>query len=280
MKPSFCLFIFTFYLLFLVSCKRSETLTVVKDTDSSENTSYQSKSDYLTMATIWFQKSGEARACYYQTYYFAQMMLDMKIGEIDPENSRPLAIILDIDETVLDNSPFEAKCVKAEMAYSKENWKEWSELGSARALPGTVDFLNYAKSKGVTAFYISNRKPDEMTATLKNMTDLGFPFAEEKYLLLKTEESGKKQRREIVQKDYDVLLYIGDNLADFNELFEKRGDDLGVGQVEKHKDEFGTKFIILPNPMYGDWEKAVYKNNFEFSDFQKDSLRKAVLEIY
>lgn len=280
MKASFYLIILSFCLLIFASCKRNDTEITVKSVDSTAINSYQSKFDYLTIATIWFQKSAEAKACYYQTYYFAQMILDMKLAETDPENSRPLAIILDIDETILDNSPFETKCIQTGAGFSKESWKEWSDLGSAKALPGTVDFLNYVKSKGVTAFYISNRKTDEMTATLKNMNDLGFPFAEEKYLLLKTEESGKKQRREIVQKDYEVLLYIGDNLADFNELFEERGEDLGASQVEKNKEKFGTEFIILPNPMYGDWEKAIYKNKFEWSDFQKDSLRRVALDYY
>jgi 5'-nucleotidase (lipoprotein e(P4) family) len=109
----------------------------------------------------------------------------------------------------------------------------------------------------VTLFYVSNRKTNELDATIKNLDSLGFAFAKPEYFLLKESESSKKARREKISEKYDIVMLVGDNLCDFSEAFESRGDDWGVSLVEQYKNEFGKRYIILPNPMYGDWERAL-----------------------
>ncbi|HBS84935.1 MAG TPA: 5'-nucleotidase, lipoprotein e(P4) family [Bacteroidales bacterium] len=233
--------------------------------------------DHLILATLWYQKSAEMQALYIQSYNWAKRIIDEKISK---KSAKKPAVILDIDETVLDNSPFEANCIATGMGYSSESWNEWSAMMKATPLPGTIDFLNYAKSKGVEIFYITNRKTAEKEWTLTNMQQLNIPSADTAHILFRTDGSGKEPRRKMVAEKFDVILLIGDNLADFSELYENRDDQLAKNIVEKDKDKFGTEYIILPNPMYGEWENALYKYNKDLTEQQKDSIRRNALIGY
>lgn len=276
MKASFCVLICVFALLFLSTCKRVETEK--KDEINSGVSSDKKKPgyDHLIMATLWYQKSAEMKACSYQVYNLARFRL-IENKNLCAEKSKPFAVVLDIDETVLDNSPFEANCVLKGAGYSKESWMEWTRQANADALPGAVEFTIFARSEGIEVIYISNRRTEEMKATIDNMTALGFANADSSHLLLRTAESSKKARRENVFEKYTVLLSIGDNLADFSEIFESRNSNLGFGLVDSLKADFGTKYLIIPNPMYGEWENALYGYDFSLSESARDSLRRLSL---
>ncbi|MFH2096184.1 MAG: 5'-nucleotidase, lipoprotein e(P4) family [Bacteroidota bacterium] len=276
MKASFCVLICVFALLFLSTCKRVETEK--KDEINSGVSSDKKKPgyDHLIMATLWYQKSAEMRACSYQAYNLARFRL-IENKNLCAEKSKPFAVVLDIDETVLDNSPFEANCVLKGAGYSKESWMEWTRQANADALPGAVEFTIFARSEGIEVIYISNRRTEEMKVTIDNMTALGFANADSSHLLLRTAESSKKARRETVFEKYTVLLSIGDNLADFSEIFESRNSNLGFGLVDSLKADFGTKYLIIPNPMYGEWENALYGYDFSLSESARDSLRRLSL---
>lgn len=181
-------------------------------------------------------------------------------------------MVVDIDETVLDNTPFEIKCIETGKGYSGDSWIKWTGMGKAKALPGALEFLKYAKSKNVDVFYVSNRKPAEKQATLKNLDSLGFPYADTTHLVLRTKESSKEERRLKISVDYEIIMYIGDNIADFDGIFDKRGDDLGFSLVEQNKSKFGNTFIMLPNPMYGDWEMTLYPKEPKATDDNKGTL--------
>lgn len=229
--------------------------------------------DHMLYSTIWYQHSPEMQALYYQTFNIAGERIRLQSVH---KTTKPKAVVVDIDETMLDNSPFQAQEIIENREYSTEFWKEWTSLARAKALPGAVEFSKLCDSLKVTLFYITNRSADEAASTLKNLDSLGFAFAKPEYLLTKQNESSKKQRRERVAEHYDIMLLVGDNLNDFSEIFENRGDDWGSGMVDKHKRDFGTRFIILPNPMYGDWEKNIYHTR-GLSPQQKDSLRHSLL---
>jgi len=107
------------------------------------------------LATLFQQKAAEKRALSYQAFNIAKLSLDSQLKVADL--TKPLAVVVDIDETVLDNSPFEAKSILNNSDYPKY-WNEWCQLAAAKPLAGSVEFLNYAKSKGVVVFYITNRK--------------------------------------------------------------------------------------------------------------------------
>ncbi len=237
-------------------------------------------SEHLVLATDWFQKSAEMRACFYQAYNLAELRLKEHLKNYRGE--KPTAVVLDIDETVLDNSPYEGFLIKTGEAYSGETWKKWTATASAKALPGALEFTNAAKDLGVNVIYISNRKEDELKPTLKNLSDLGFPDADTNFVFLRKlgESSDKTSRREMVMKKYEVLLYIGDNLTDFRQMYGGRDSTLGFDRVNQNKETWGNRFIILPNPMYGEWEGAIYGNNYAMPTDKKSNLRRSVLEKF
>ncbi|MBN2682181.1 MAG: 5'-nucleotidase, lipoprotein e(P4) family [Bacteroidales bacterium] len=271
-------FFYTAILLVLLisSCKETNK----ECTNEKAKTSESTKGDYehLVLATVWFQQSAEMQAIYIQSYNWAKIMLEKNLAE--KSTKKQAAVVMDIDETILDNSPFEVKCIETGKGYSSETWLNWTATSNAKALPGALDFVKFADEKGVKVFFISNRLTKELKTTMDNMQNLGFPNIDSSFFLLKEETSGKKDRRTTVETEHEIILFVGDVLTDFSEIYEKRDEKLGKDLVEKDKELFGTKYIILPNPMYGEWEKAVYNNSFKWSEEQKDSLRKRVLISY
>jgi 5'-nucleotidase (lipoprotein e(P4) family) len=251
----------------IISCQNKPNTQIEKDG--------QLNNDILLTATAWYQMSAEMDACYYQAFFFAEKILKENLQ--NTESHKPAAIVLDIDETILDNSPFQAKMIETGKPFSRELWKSWTDLGSAEALPGAIEFLNTVQSLGVEIYYISNRQTDELESTIQNMTNLGFPELERSHFLFKEKTSNKDARRAIVNKDYDVLLFIGDNLNDFSNFLGDRKENYGKTLLANNKDFIGQRFIILPNPMYGSWED-VLKNNSEtesqqeYINFLKKSL--------
>lgn len=233
----------------------------------------------LGNATLWFQQSAEMEALYLQAYERGKMLLKIKMDTISDTELGP-AVVLDLDETVLDNSPFEANLFLNGNNYSSEAWKTWCEKASAKALPGAIDFLNFADSIGLKIFYISNRKIDLFEPTLKNLKALKLPQAEKEHLLLRTTKSDKTTRREKVKADHQILLFVGDNLTDYKEVFAQRDSTLAKDLVKKYQKELLHNFIMLPNPMYGEWESAIYENDFSKSAEEKLKLRNNALKNY
>lgn len=255
-----------FSAILFASCARNE--------DSKMTISSQ---ENLVNATIWFQRSPEMKALYYQGYNIAKLKLNEFVKQ---KTSKPKAVVVDIDETMLDNSPFEAQQVIESSGFTPESWKKWSLLAKAKALPGAVEFTHFCDSLGVEVIYISNRKTDEVETTLKNLDSLGFSFARKENMLFKEDASSKKVRRDKVSEKFEIVMLIGDNLNDLSEVFENRGVDWGTSIIELNKKEFGNRFIVLPNPMYGDWEKNIYKTNEPLTVEQKRELRlKAIYGI-
>lgn len=230
--------------------------------------------DHLIYATIWYQNSPEMKALYYQGFNIAGERMKQLSKTKTP---KPKAVVVDIDETMLNNVPFQAQEIIDNKEFSSEFWNEWSQLARAEATPGAIEFSKLCDSLGIPIFYISNRRVNEFDATLRNLDSLGFAFAKPEFIILRDNESSKKTRREKVMENYEIVLLIGDNLNDFSEVFEDRSDNWGIPTVEKFKNEFGNRFIILPNPMYGDWEKNIYPKR-DMQPAQKDSARRAVLK--
>ncbi len=258
----------------LSSCCDKEK-NVEKDVIVTKDSSKISNSEHLVMATTWFQKSAEARAIYYQTFSYAKLVLDEKLKKdrFKIKKQKPKAIITDIDETVLNNSPYNARLIENGTHYNSETWTEWIQEKKAEALPGAVDFAHFVKEKGIEIFYISNRSVKNLQATLENLKNVGFPFADKQHILLKDKTSDKTARRDSVLKNYDVILYLGDNLRDFDENFKYAKKMNRNDSVTMHSNLFGAKYIAFPNPMYGEWEKAAYKGDFSISDTEKRKMR-------
>lgn len=238
--------------------------------------------DESILALSWVQNSAEFKALSYQAFNIARLRWDM-----DKQEGKK-CVVVDVDETIIDNSAFNAGLIGKDYGYGNDSWKEWCDDMSAIAIPGAVDFLNHVVATGGDVFYITNRKAqpeknyDLTEVTMKNLIALGFPQIDEKHMLLRTGTSKKQPRRDsVTEMGYRTVLLLGDNLADFSEAFHGETIKDRDAAVEMNKDQFGDIFIVLPNPIYGAWEEAVYgggewykKSAKERSDIRVDTLRK------
>lgn len=258
------------------------------DTDNNTNTDLNNNgqgatafgqsdlNDESVLALTWLQNSGEYVALCYQAFNAAQNALDEEIAA-NPDTTK--AIVLDVDETVLDNSQYNVGLLGTEFGYEDESWANWVKVGSARAVPGVLEFLKYADSQGINIYYVTNRKAkfDLLQPTMDNLNNLGFPQVSEDKVLLRTEESSKEARRSTVGATNTIIMLVGDNLEDFDLVFEDKSNQERRDEVMNMKAEFGDKFIILPNPVYGSWEGSLDENYFGLdakgkSNSRRDSL--------
>jgi 5'-nucleotidase (lipoprotein e(P4) family) len=215
--------------------------------------------EYQVGAILWTQTAGEWRALCYQAFTLAHMVLDNDLKAHKSKKERR-ALVVDVDETVLDNSPQQARLVKEHMGFNQTEWAKWTASAQAAAIPGAVEFLRYADAKGVRVFYITNRNEAERAGTMANLQKVGFPNVTNESVLLRADTSSKEPRRQKVAAQYRIVLLMGDNLNDFDVAFEKKTVAERLAAVEQNRDKFGTRYVVLPNAMYGDWESAIYSN--------------------
>lgn len=239
----------------------------------------QADKEYEVGSVLWQQSSGEERALAYQAYALARMMLDRDL-RMNRRSRMKRAVIVDIDETVLDNSAHETWLIKNHQSYNAKDWTEWCRQAKAGAVPGAVEFLRYANSRGVRVFYVTNRQQAEKEGTVTNLKQLGFPEVNDETLLIRTDNSSssKEPRRRAISAKYRVVLLMGDDLNDFSDFFENsKTVESRIAAVEQNKAQFGTHFIMLPNPMYGHWEDALLGNTSKMSEEEKTAKRRAAL---
>ena len=216
----------------------------------------QLRSRENTMGTLWYQNAAEVDALYQQGYNVATNKLKELLKQ--PTN-KPYSIVLDIDETVLSNIPFQVKMVKDGTAFNPKLWDEWVQKAEATPVAGAKEFLQFADKNKVQIYYISDRTDAQIDATIKNLEAQGLPVQGRDHLMFKKEgDKSKEGRRQEVLKHTNLVMLFGDNLVDFAEFSTKSEADRDK-MFEQLKAEFGDKFIIFPNPMYGSWESAVYQ---------------------
>ena len=229
---------------------------------------------------LWTQTSGEWRALSYQAFALARMSLDRDL-RVNRRSRMRRAVIVDVDETVLDNSPYQAMTVKTRTAYESKSWLAWCEKAQAAAIPGAVEFLRYANSRGVRVFYVTNRRESEKQCTAQNLKKVGFPDVSDATVLVRTDVSSKQPRRDAVGRKHRVVLLMGDNLNDFAEIFEKsKTIESRLAATNLNKSNFGTRFIVLPNVMYGAWEEAIYGDASKLTEEQKAEKRRNALKDF
>lgn len=229
------------------------------------------------LATLWQQDSAEVKALRFQAYQQARENIDQLIGSCEmPSNP---AVILDIDETILDNIPAGAYQITSNHGYNHEEFVEWTSKGECEDIEGSVDFINYAQSKGVEIFLISNRSPEEMEATIANLQAVGVNVPQD-HIMLKEDSSNKQKRMDKVEKDYNVIMYIGDNAGDFGGEYSKKSNEERSKIVMDNKDSMGVKYIALPNPTYGDFDGAIYGYDFSMSNDAKIKTRNEALKPF
>ena len=233
--------------------------------------------EYEAGATLWQQSSGEYRALAYQAFALARMRLDQDLRNHRIHQRR--AVIVDLDETILDNSRYEAMIVNQHRGYP-DGWADWVNRAEAAAVPGAVEFLKYANSRGVRVFYVTNREPNLKAATTENLKKLGFPEVTEDTFRgsLTTESESKETRRLAIMAKYRVVLLMGDDLNDFAKVFEdSKTVESRLAAAERFKAEFGKRFIVLPNAMYGNWELSIYGYK-RMTQAEKAEVRRKLLK--
>jgi 5'-nucleotidase (lipoprotein e(P4) family) len=225
----------------------------------------------LLYSVAWFQTSGEFRALSLQAFSAAESALTRALADptwtaaveqSSPAPGLPPAVIVDIDETLLDNSPYEARLIEDSVWFTPETWAAWVEERNADPIPGAVEFARVAAARGVTLFYVSNRDAEGEAATRDNLLRLGFPVSDQvDTLLLRGEreewkESDKGTRRAWIAERYRIIAMIGDDLGDFlpNARVSRQERE---AMVQRYGDWWGTRWFIIPNPMYGSWESTL-----------------------
>ncbi len=220
--------------------------------------------------TLWTQTAVEWRAACQQAYRQARIQLDRAlkdkrwtaaVEQTGNVRKLPPAVILDIDETVLDNAPGQARQVLAGIDFNPAQWDQWVRESKAEAIPGALDFCRYAASRNVRVFYVTNRDQAQEEATRANLARLGLPLASNEDTVLTRGEVGqgsdKGERRKKVAERYRVALLIGDDLGDF--LSNVRGTlQDRAALAAPYAEYWGAKWILLPNPSYGSWEQSLY----------------------
>ena len=345
--------------------------TVLADAAAVSSAPPQEEMHYLTasrlaeeenlMAILWVQRSAEFRGLSYQAYNLATRAVDeavtqrrekekalLKTKEIltEPRNRLlPMAVVLDIDDTIACHAPLEAYYTEHPEAKADYNaWKQWISKHKL-LLPGAADFLKYADRKGVQVFYVTGRGPQDKKVTEDFLQKAGLPFPDGFHLLMNDGSGGKMNHFAKLARRYDIICYLGDNVADFpigavrnennviykkdiadnnsgnsvtmNDIGQEKHSLIDTGKkanipetemqsgkrktampldiqamlkhdknvtrnriVDTHKNSFGTVFILLPNPMYGDWEYNLAKRFRKLPAEQRIALRKAALKSF
>lgn len=185
---------------------------------------------HKTNAVKWVGMAWSYKALCRQCYEFGMLKFDsLKATEAE----KPLAIIMDVDETILSNHHYEYERVKTFTRYSDQNWNEWVERANAPLIEGASAFIEHVRQAGVHVILISNRTTHHVASTLNNLSELGLRFTAED-MLFRDETRDKTARQMHIEQQYEVIMYVGDQQGDFRE---------------------GIATLVLPNPMYGEWDQ-------------------------
>ncbi|EFA4129946.1 5'-nucleotidase, lipoprotein e(P4) family [Escherichia coli O13] len=240
--------------------------------------SEQQLSSQAMLAVNWMQQSGEYQALSWQAFNIAKTAF---LNNPAPKGNKK-AVIVDIDETMVDNTPYAAWQIKQSRSFNEEEWSKWVDARQAKALPGAVSFVRFVLEHGGKVFYISNRSQQELSSTLANLKAQGFPGVSTETLLLKDNSGSNKIARFNLVKEmgYFPVLYVGDNLNDFTGATYRQDNTVRKDFVIKNHQKFGAQFIILPNPSYGDWEGGMKKGYWKLSKPEKIKVRDASLSAW
>ncbi|AYF49788.1 acid phosphatase [Pseudomonas fluorescens] len=246
-------------------------------------------------AVLWTQTSIEHELIYRQVFASATRQLDAALADptwdalpLPPRNlaGLPPAVVVDIDETVLDNVPLNARDIINNQVYSYDRWNTWVDQAKAQALPGAVAFLQAADKKGITVYYITNREHSQVQATVDNLRLRGFPVQRNEQVLAASTPTGhceqagygKNCRRQWVAAHARVLMLAGDSLGDFvqaehNTLADQRK------AAEPYLAWLGQRWFLLPNPTYGNWYSAPYGDQEKLPFERKRQLKQQALPL-
>jgi len=287
-------------LLTLSACKRTDAPAPAAPADAPKAEAAATPAagfhDNLN-AVAWVQTSVEYKALSKQSYRAAADHLDAALKEkhwdalVPDERGNAAtglkpAVVMDVDETVLDNSPYQARLIRDGKEYDEVSWDQWVAEKKAKPVPGVVDFAKAANAKGVTVLYISNRAVHLKEATLANLRAVGLPVADDSVFLgLGTvvegcEQNGSEKncRRRLAGQKYRVLMQFGDQIGDFVQV-EINTPEGRQKLYDEYEDWFGERWWMLPNPTYGSWEPALFNNDWAQPAEARSQAKRAALDV-
>lgn len=248
-------------------------------------------------AVLWMQRSAEYGAVTETIYRAAADRLDIALKDrrwdalVADERSNastglPPAVVMDVDETVLDNSPYQARLIQDGQDYSDVTWDLWVAEKKAKAVPGVVAFTKAAHARGITVLYISNRATHLKEATIDNLKAVGLPVkSDDVFLGLGTfvqdcEQNGSEKdcRRRLAGQKYRVLMQFGDQLGDFVQVIANT-PSARAELVSRYTNWFGERWFMLPNPSYGSWEPALFNNAWGSPAGERRNLKHEALDF-
>ena len=203
-------------------------------------------------AIHWYRTSAEQRALYLQAYGAATAHVR---EAAEHHAGEAWGVILDADETVLDNSTYQLRRARLGLGYSPESWNEWVREEAAPALPGAADFIREVHRLGGRVAIVTNRDEVVCGETRSNLAAVGVEA--DVVLCRQPGPSGKEGRFRAVQEGTTpaglpplrVVAWVGDNIQDFPGGTQALRDGPADGLAE-----VGRHWFVLPNPMYGSWE--------------------------
>jgi acid phosphatase len=282
--------------LALAACKPTSPAAPAPGTAAQKAAKPALPNDNLN-AVLWVQTSAEYGAVCETLYRAATAQLDAALADRDrdalvPEErgnaatGLPPAVIMDVDETVLDNSPYQARLIANGKEYDDVSWDAWVAEKKAQPLPGVVAFAQAATARGITVLYLSNRDEHLQAATIANLEAVGLPVKDESVFLgLGTvvdgcEQNGSEKncRRRLAGQKYRVLMQFGDQLGDFVQVLANTPKDRGQ-LAGKYRDWFGQRWWMLPNPSYGSWEPALFNNDWSQPAARRRAAKQAALDL-
>ena len=247
-------------------------------------------------AVLWMQNAVEYRANALQTYRAATRELDRALKDrnwdaldaterANPARGLPPAVVFDVDETVLDNSPYQARLVAAGTDYDEAQWQAWVREQKATAIPGVLEFAKAAQSRGIALIFISNRAVDLRDATLANLRAVGLPVKDDGFLGLgsvvadcEQKGSDKNCRRQLIGRKYRVLMQFGDQLGDFVQIAPNTPAQREA-LLQSHMGWIGERWWVLANPSYGSWEPALFGNDYRQAREARRAAKRDALRL-
>lgn len=235
--------------------------------------------DALWYALAWKQTAAEYQALYYQGFNIARMQVQAALDRRQP-GDRPLAVVTDVDDTVLHSLTYWGHLVQRNMDFFDDAiWDRWVESNRVTATPGALEFLEFCAANDVEVFYVTSRDQGENTLelALANLSGVGFPFVDVEHVTVLRDSSNKEPRQDALMEQYDVLTFLGDNLNDFRRKYYIRGDvDGRLAAMAQDRDKFGREYVIFPNPTDGQWLAAIFgESEPSASDANREILKEA-----
>lgn len=236
----------------------------------------------LIASVAWKQTAAEYRALYHQGYNMARMLLDQAIKK-RKAGDKPLAVVSDLDDTVLLPLPYWGHLINNNKDFFDDPvWDAWIPKNQMVVAPGALEFFKFAADNGVEVFYVSSREQGEKTQEygVNHVRLAGLPYADNEHVTMLRDTSNKEKRQIEISQKFDVVLFLGDNLNDFRRKYYTKNVDERLKLMEEDRELYGNRFILFPNPTDGHWMRAIFGDSEPpASDANREIFKKAATRL-